>query len=379
MIRVLNIISDSNIGGAGKCVLTFLKFFDRKHFAAKVVVPRGSLLKKEIEKLGIKVIECDGIAEKSLSIEGINNLGKIIIRTNPDIVHTHGTMSGRIAAKMCRKKIVYTRHSVFDVSPKISRGIGKIINGKVNEFFSDRIIAVAEAAKDNLIQSGISEKKITVVLNGVEQLERCNKFEKEASYSRFGVTEKDYVVSIMARLESYKGHKYLLEAVKILKDDGIPIKAIIAGTGNYENELKAYAAELCIEKETVFAGFVSDIKSLLAITDVQANASYGTEATSLSLLEGMSLGIPAVVSNFGGNPGVITDNENGMIFESKNSAQLAKKLEALYKDKEKYDCMSKRAVEIFNEKFTAKVYAKNIEDIYASVLEGEKTDGKKKA
>jgi glycosyltransferase involved in cell wall biosynthesis len=58
---------------------------------------------------------------------------------------------------------------------------------------------------------------------------------------------------------------------------------------------------------------------------------------------------------------------------------LAKKLEALYKDKEKYDCMSKRAVEIFNEKFTAKVYAKNIEDIYASVLEGEKTDGKKKA
>ncbi len=38
------------------------------------------------------------------------------------------------------------------------------------------------------------------------------------------------------------------------------------------------------------------------ITDIQVNASYGTEATSLSLLEGMSLGIPAVVSDFEGIP-----------------------------------------------------------------------------
>ena len=51
MIKVLNIISDSNIGGAGKCVLNFLKYYDRKKFAVKVVVPRGSLLKPEIEKL----------------------------------------------------------------------------------------------------------------------------------------------------------------------------------------------------------------------------------------------------------------------------------------------------------------------------------------
>lgn len=379
MVKVLNIISDSNIGGAGKCVITFLKFFDRKRFAVKVVVPTGSLLKSEIEKLGIKVIETDGIAEKSLSAEGIRNLKKIIKRTNPDIVHTHGTMSGRIAAKLCHKKIVYTRHSVFDVNPRISKGIGKIINGKINEFFADRIIAVAEAAKDNLIQSGISDKKITVILNGAEKLKKCSDDEKEASYKRFGITDNDYVVSIMARLESYKGHKFLLEAVKILKDDKIPIKAVIAGTGNYEQELKAYAAELGIEKETVFAGFVDDVKGLLAITDVQANASYGTEATSLALLEGMSLGIPAVVSDFGGNPGVIADGENGFIFESKNSTQMAEKLKELYRNSQKYDYMSRKAVEIFNEKFTAGVYAGNIENIYTSVLEGEKTDGKKKA
>ncbi len=50
MLKVLNIISDRNIGGAGRCLLNFLKYYDRKNFAVKVVVPKNSLLKPEIEK-----------------------------------------------------------------------------------------------------------------------------------------------------------------------------------------------------------------------------------------------------------------------------------------------------------------------------------------
>ena len=84
MIKVLNIISDSNIGGAGRCVLTFLKYFDRTKFDVEVVVPRNSLLIPEINKLGIKTIEADTIAEKSLSRESIKELKKIIKDTcNP--------------------------------------------------------------------------------------------------------------------------------------------------------------------------------------------------------------------------------------------------------------------------------------------------------
>ena len=56
MIKILNIISDSNIGGAGRCLLNFLKYYDRKKFAVKVVVPKGSLLKAEIEKFGLDLV-----------------------------------------------------------------------------------------------------------------------------------------------------------------------------------------------------------------------------------------------------------------------------------------------------------------------------------
>ena len=50
MINVINVISDTNIGGAGKCVLTFLKYYDKSKFKVLVVIPENSLLADEIEK-----------------------------------------------------------------------------------------------------------------------------------------------------------------------------------------------------------------------------------------------------------------------------------------------------------------------------------------
>ena len=82
----------------------------------------------------------------------------------------------------------------------------------------------------------------------------------------------------------------------------------------------------------------------------------------------MSLGIPAVVSNYGGNPGVITDGENGYIFKLCDSDDMAEKLIKLMDDKSIYEYMKKRSVEIFNEKFTAEIYARNIENVYKELM-----------
>ncbi len=372
MIKVLNIISDSNIGGAGRCILNFLKYYDREKFEVKVILPKGSLLIKEIEKLNTEYIEADYIAEKSFDKKAVSVLKEIIKNENPQIVHTHGNLSGRVAAKLCKKKIIYTRHSVFPVSKKISRGIGKYINKTVNEFLADDIMAVAQAAKDNLTEGGISPEKIKVVLNGVEKVLPCTNEEKEETRKKYGINETDFVVGIMARLESYKGHKFLIEAAEILKNSHENIKVIIVGTGPNEGELKKYVEEKSLTDTVIFTGFINDVRRILGIMDIQANASYGTEATSLALLEGMSLGIPAVVSNYGGNPGVITHGENGFIFKLKNSSDMAEYIEILMTDKEKYDYMTKRSFEIYEEKFTAKIYAKNIENVYADVAEGRK-------
>lgn len=367
MIRVIEVSSDSNIGGAGKCLITLLENFDRSEFDVKAVIPENSLLREHIEALGVETTEVKGIGEKSLSISSIGELKRIFKEQKPDIVHTHGSMSARIAARLAGAKVVYTRHSVFPPSPKISKGIGKIINGAVNNYFADGIIAVAEAAKENLTDTGVSDKKIRVILNGVKGLEKAGFDEKERIKKRFGVRDEK-VVSIVARLEDIKGHKYFIEAADELLKAGIKAKFFIAGTGSYEDKLKGMVKELGRENDICFTGFINDVDKLMQITDVQVNASYGTEATSLALLEGMSIGVPAVVSDFGGNPGVIKNGKNGFVVPKKNSKEIAVKINEILNDGVLYSNLSKGAEQIFNEVFTARAMTKNTEKLYRDVL-----------
>ena len=322
-IKVIEVSSDTNIGGAGKCLLTLLENFDYNTFDVKVVLPKNSLLKPHIDRMNIPVIEVDGIADKSLDFAAVKELRMIFKRERPDIVHTHASMSARIAAKQAGAKVVYTRHSVFEPSKKISRGIGKVINGMINNHYADSIIAVAEAAKDNLTDTGVKESKIKVILNGVDGLTPVSTDEKRIIKERFNLPDGYKAVSIVARLEDIKGHDYFIEAADRLLQKGIKARFYIAGTGSYENHLKEKVKNMNRQEQIIFTGFISDVDKLMSITDVQANASFGTEATSLALLEGMSLGIPAVVSDFGGNPGVIKNGQNGYIVPKQNSKALA--------------------------------------------------------
>ena len=278
-IKVIEVSSDTNIGGAGKCLLTLLENFDYNTFDVKVVLPKNSLLKPHIDKMNIPVIEVDGIADKSLDFAAVKELRMIFKRERPDIVHTHASMSARIAAKQAGTKVVYTRHSVFEPSKKISRGIGKVINGMINNHYADSIIAVAEAAKDNLTDTGVKESKIKVILNGVDGLTPVSTDEKRIIKERFNLPDGYKAVSIVARLEDIKGHDYFIEAADRLLQKGIKARFYIAGTGSYENHLKEKVKNMNRQEQIIFTGFISDVDKLMSITDVQANASFGTEAT----------------------------------------------------------------------------------------------------
>ena len=367
--KIIEVSTDTNIGGAGKCLIALLENFDYSKFAVKVILPPASLLKPHIELLGIEVIEVPGIAEKSLDIKSIYSLRKIFKAEKPDLVHTHASMSARIAARHAGAKVVYTRHSVFP-PPKYLTGFpGRQINGMFNNYYSDGIIAVAEAAKENLTDTGVDASKIRVILNGVAGLKPADEAEKKRIRERFAIPDGEKVISIVARLEDIKGHDYFIEAADMLLRDGVKAKFMIAGTGSYESQLKAKVKRLGLEKDIIFTGFISDVDKLMSVTDVQVNASYGTEATSLALLEGMSIGVPAVVSDFGGNPGVIKNGENGFVVSKQNSAALKTAVKRLLDDKTLYNSMSERSREIFKNVFTAKAMTRNTENLYSEIME----------
>ncbi len=372
MIKVLNVSSDSNIGGAGRCILTFLRNYDREKFEVKVVLPRGSALIPYVEKTGTAYIEADGIAETSFSKQGLKSLKEIFKKEKPDLIHSHASFSARLAAKMLRIPIVYTRHSVFPNPENLTKGFGKWKNGFINNHTATRIIAVAQAASDNLTEAGVSAKKITVVPNGVDALEQYSAEKMAKAKQFYDIKEDQFVFAMVARVEDIKGHDYFIDAAKKVLSKHSEAKFFICGTGGYVAHVKEKIKQENLEKDVLYLGHVQDVTSVMNVIDVNVNASFGTEATSLSLLEGMSVGTPIIASDFGGNPELVRPGVNGLLFESKNADQLADCMCRVMEDEVLYKNLSEGAKKLYESEYTASVMTKRIEDVYLSAARRKK-------
>lgn len=102
-----------------------------------------------------------------------------------------------------------------------------------------------------------------------------------------------------------KGQKYVLEAIKKLKNDGIIINYVLVGEGN-QDYLKNIAKRNGIENQVEFTGRLNseDVMNILDKVDIYIQPSL-TEGLSRAVVEAMSRGCPTIVSNAGGNPELI--------------------------------------------------------------------------
>ena len=377
MIKVLNVITDTNIGGAGRILIHYLKNFDREKFDVYVAVPEGSMLIPEIKAAGYDVIETKYGKDKSFEAPAVRELYGIIKKISPDIVHTHSSLSARIAAYIAGvKSRIYTRHCAYDLPRSATSFPKKQISGFFNNTLSTKIVAVAPAAAENLTDTGVNPDKITVIMNGVEPVRVATDTEKAEIREKYNLSDTDFVCSICARLEDVKGHEYLIKAAKIIANETKNIKFLIVGTGSIENELHALADELEVSDTVKFTGFMSDTAPVLGVSNVAVNCSWGTEASSLAIAEAMSIGIPTVASDFGGNPSVIDDGVNGLLYEKKNEKALADKVMKVYRDTELYRTLCEGAKKVFFEKFTSGVMTRRLEKLYTDEAERIKADGK---
>ena len=367
MIKVLNILTDTNVGGAGRIFLQYLKCIDRARFDIYTAVPSGSMLIPLIKELGFDVIETEFGHDKTYEKGAVGEYKKIIKKIRPDIVHTHSSFAGKIAAYLCGvKSRIYTRHSAFEMTGKLTKFPFKQVNGFIDNRLSTEIIAVCKAAADNLTVTGVSEKKITVILNGVEPVRELSENERSEFRRSVGIGEDEFVGLISARLEDYKGHRFLVEAAKIIRDkmgDGVKLRIVFMGDGTERENLERRCRELGVEDMIIFTGFVSDIAPWCNIMDITLNASLA-EAASLALCEGMSLEKPAVVSDFGGNPELITDGENGFIVPTKDSAAIADAIMRIMGSRELYNSLAKGAIDRYNKDFTSQVMTDRVMTLY---------------
>lgn len=252
------------------------------------------------------------MADRSMDLRAVGPLCRVIREVRPDIVHTHGAMAGRAAARLCGRRTIYTKHCVFPLGPFMSSPLGRLTGRLTDACLSDGAIAISPSVRELLLQSGVPDRKIHVLYNGVAPLEKPEEAQREALRRSYGFDREDFVLGILARVETYKGHGVLLEAARLLLERGRRVKVLIAGDGDDLDHIRREAESLP-PGTAVFTGFLTQVECALWAMDLQVNASTESEGTSLSLLEGMSLGLPAVVSDVGGNPMLIRDGENGLV------------------------------------------------------------------
>jgi glycosyltransferase involved in cell wall biosynthesis len=114
---------------------------------------------------------------------------------------------------------------------------------------------------------------------------------------------------------------------------------------------------------------VSDVSPLMNISDLSINCSIGTETSSLALSEGMSLGLPAVVSDYGGNPYMIKHRVNGFVCKTGDSEKMAEYIVRLKNDRELYSKMSEKARERFENELNARSMTQKTNRLYDTLHE----------
>ena len=367
-MEIIEAISDTNIGGAGVLLITRLSSDEQMRKKTTVVLPRGSALVERLVELGVRTIEADVCADRSFQMSAIPKYVRIIRLIRPDIVNCHGNLSFRIAAFLCGVPVrIYTRHCTFPI-PKWQRSrVARPIIGACQCILSNGIIAVADVVKDDLVTIGVPSEKVKIIINGVSGIQRLTEGEREKVRKSLSIPLDATVVGIFARLEEYKGHTDLIEAASIMSDHSDKYRFLIVGSGSCEEQLKQMCREKEIADRVIFTGFAKDITPLINITDINVNCSHGTETSSLSLSEGMSIGIPAVVSNYGGNPYMVEDGVNGFVYPVSDSLRLAYLLEKIAEDDRLRKIMSRNARRRFERELNAEKMTEATYDYYTQL------------
>lgn len=367
-MKVLHVISDSNIGGAGVLLCNLLACFEREKVESVVALPCGSKLAPRLIKIGIPVLylseSCDRVSANS-----VFELFRIIKKRKIDIVHANAAVSARVAARLCRVPVLHTRHCCFPPSGLLSKPFWRRIAGVCNRMFSDCVIATADAAAENLRQLGIPESKIRTIINGSLPVREVDAETLAKTMTELQIKNEDFVVGICARLEECKGHETFLKAAAILRQiqPNIPFRFLIIGEGSRRAYLEEMTAELALDDCVTFVGFVSDMAPIYRILRVNVNCSCGTETSCLAISEGMSVGLPTVASNYGGNVAMIGESGAGVLFEVGDAEALANAILQIAEDKKIEENMQKCARERYLSYFTAQKMSREVQSVYESI------------
>jgi glycosyltransferase involved in cell wall biosynthesis len=243
---------------------------------------------------------------------------------SPDLIITHGYNAHSIIWLMRRVfsiniPAVMSYHGLYHPPSRLRYLVAPVFNGFA-EFYARRfvkmIVSVSEYSKRYLITRHVPAAKISVIHNGIPDLEIPS--EKGTTLRReLGLTEQDVALGITSRIDHVKGLGYLIEAMKPLASEYPNLRLILVGTGHLEETLKQRVVDLGVEDHVIWAGFRTDIPACLAAFDIFVLPSLA-EYHSIALLEAMRASKAIIATDVGGNTESVRHNKEALIIPPAN-------------------------------------------------------------
>jgi len=298
-----------------------------------------------------------------LDIALIGKLVSYFRSTRPDIVHTRNAEAffyGFLAAKIARvPSIVHSEHGRSFDDRKL-----RFVFQRWMSVFTDRIFAVTDQLRSDLVAHvGLRREDVEVLYNGVD----LGKFVQEPRNDirrELGLLDTDFVIGSVGRLVSVKNYSLLLHAMQAIKNDCV--RLLLVGDGPERIRLSRQAENLGIAHQVQFLGHRDDVARCLAAMDVFVLPSI-SEGMSNTLLEAMGAGIPVVASNVGGNPEILRNGREGLLFASNSIEALKSAIDELMSRPEYRNELAVAARRRVQGEFTQSAMISRYEGFYASI------------
>jgi glycosyltransferase involved in cell wall biosynthesis len=186
----------------------------------------------------------------------------------------------------------------------------------------DKIICVSKAVERDLAASGVNPAKLITIYKG-HDLSWYAGLDRKAARAEvgkeFGIPSDAILVGMAANMRRVKGADLLLRALIELPEN---VHGLFIGDVR-DPLVEKLAADPRLTGRAHFTGYRSNAPYLIGALDINVAPSRGREGLTKTVIEGMAQGVPAIVSNAGGLPELITHAVNGIVIE-KNSPSTIK-------------------------------------------------------
>ncbi len=337
----------------------------------------------------IRVI--DLIIKKSLSLLKIAcfissfeelYIKSIVFKRKYDLIHCHFGWAAYSYYKYVTEKrknwpVLISMHGTDVMKNNNHENYEGVLKDLSHNYYSHFTVP-SQFLKNELIKKGISENKITVLYNTIN--EELFLSHRKQNSNDIKINKPIKIIN-NSRLVAWKGHKYLIEGFSLFRKYYNNATLTIIGDGKLRQELEHLTKNLNIEDNVRFMGFqpYMNIPEILQQHDIYVQPSIHDKKTGqvesfgISVLEAITVGLPVIVTNTGGLPEVVgAENKYCKIINPERSIEICNSLLSFMENK----CINENNWSYARERldiFSNIKYFKSVETLYDTIMSSGKT------